>query len=208
MKLFLALFGLFGLLATSVNALSTGMEDYTFDTTPLTWEVDVFNNGTMINMTGTVEQVNAQILEINPAFKFPVYETNKTETLMARTQKDPANVCGRDKTDAQGWWWASLDAIQNGQYHLRTVPGRPWMDAGPKKCARVSCSWKAAIYWCNDNDHRLEIDNFGLIADCIQPITQDPECLDNQAIFPPQVIMVVCGQHFEGWNCIAREDSC
>ncbi|KAM7183957.1 hypothetical protein V8F33_013273 [Rhypophila sp. PSN 637] len=205
MKLFLVLFRL---LAISVNALSTRMEDYTFDISPLTWEVDVFQNGTMMNMTGTVEQVYAQILEINPAFEFVVPETNETETLMARTKQDPNNVCGRDKTDPQNWWWAKLDAIQDGQWHLRNVPGRPWLDAGPSMCARVSCSWHSAIYWCNDNDHRIELDSFGQIADCIQPITQDPDCLDNQAIFPPTKIMVVCGQHFtkDNWNCIATQD--
>ncbi len=30
------------------------------------------------------------------------------------------------------------------------MPGRPANDAGPGNCGRVSCSYDAAIWWCND----------------------------------------------------------
>jgi len=45
---------------------------------------------------------------------------------------------------------ASLSAIRNGIKYLRGVPGQPYGGPGPMECGQVSCSWNAAIWWCND----------------------------------------------------------
>lgn len=41
-------------------------------------------------------------------------------------------------------------AIEDGIDYLRHVPFQPTNGPGPGNCGRVSCSWNAAIWWCND----------------------------------------------------------
>lgn len=45
--------------------------------------------------------------------------------------------------DLDGWGRCSTNRVQQGIYYLGDVPG-------PGSCGRVSCSYNAAIYWCND----------------------------------------------------------
>lgn len=45
---------------------------------------------------------------------------------------------------------AKCDAINNGISYLFKVVGSPSEGPGPGACARVSCSYKSAIWWCND----------------------------------------------------------
>lgn len=45
---------------------------------------------------------------------------------------------------------ASSYRIKQGIEYLGTVPGSPGQGPGPGSCGRVSCSYGAAIYWCND----------------------------------------------------------
>jgi hypothetical protein len=56
----------------------------------------------------------------------------------------------RDHTVCHNFESANYIRIKEGVNYLRGVPGRPWLAAGPGKCARVSCSWNSAIWWCND----------------------------------------------------------
>lgn len=48
------------------------------------------------------------------------------------------------------WQHADGIAIRDGIKHLRSVPGKPVASPGPAACGRVSCSYKSAIWWCND----------------------------------------------------------
>lgn len=43
-----------------------------------------------------------------------------------------------------------LKGIGEGIDYLRASPANCYVDAGPRVCARVSCAWKAAIFFCND----------------------------------------------------------
>ncbi|KAK3392476.1 hypothetical protein B0T20DRAFT_488219 [Sordaria brevicollis] len=59
--------------------------------------------------------------------------------------------------------------IYYGINYLRTVPGQP--EEHRNVCGRVSCSWKSAIYWCNEEkDHGLRLASYGDIADGAQAI--------------------------------------
>lgn len=43
------------------------------------------------------------------------------------------------------------------------------------QCSRVSCSWKSAIYVCNDNPYDIEVP-LGTVADYAQALSEHPEC--------------------------------
>ena len=59
--------------------------------------------------------------------------------------------------------------IGEGIKYLRRIGGQPLENNNV--CARVSCSWKSAIYWCNEEkDHGLRLKSFGDIADGAEAI--------------------------------------
>lgn len=70
---------------------------------------------------------------------------------------DAAHVQARDKylrfycgSKPYDWWYAETSHIKEGIDYLSKVSGKPRSAPGPGKCTRVSCSYLAAIWWCND----------------------------------------------------------
>lgn len=65
---------------------------------------------------------------------------------IVRTDCDPNADTGEAK-----WGYADLKRIWQGIHYLEDISSkRPQPKLGAEQCGRVSCSWKAAIYWCND----------------------------------------------------------
>ncbi|KAK2608901.1 hypothetical protein QQS21_002614 [Conoideocrella luteorostrata] len=100
------------------------------------------------------------------------------------------------------WVGARMDAVMNGIDHLRSVSGKPGSRAGPKMCGRVSCSYDSAIWWCNDNEHEIELRSYGLIADAAEAIRQKCYTLNTDGDW------FTTGQAFMrgNWNVIVRRD--
>ncbi|PHH88398.1 hypothetical protein CDD83_7595 [Cordyceps sp. RAO-2017] len=96
------------------------------------WEVEVHPGGPKAVLNGTVEQVYAELLQMNPAWdkdfaRLPV----EGPALEKRTSfRDGSLICGRPFEPA------SIKAIRNGISYLRQVKGRPSMPADPSKCGR------------------------------------------------------------------------
>jgi hypothetical protein len=99
-------------------------------------------------VTGTVEQVIARLNKINPD-----YEKN----VLAAANMTQLEMKAGELEDGETWhscfeqWpvaWAKR--IYDGIMYLDGHEGVPTMPAGPGNCARVSCSYDSAIYWCND----------------------------------------------------------
>ncbi|CCC11053.1 hypothetical protein SMACR_03760 [Sordaria macrospora] len=50
---------------------------------------------------------------------------------------------------------------------------QPFSGDGPyANCGRVSCSYGAAIYWCNMNNYELELDSYKQIADAAKQVVE------------------------------------
>ena len=147
----------------------------------VTWQIVVDPKnapGVTTNFTGTVQEVMAQAVALNPNFMSDydldpskltppgagdpgvvdsdleqdaehlatVSENNGTlSALMGRyTIKD--HVCFPKK-----WTACRVDTIDDGIYYLeKKAQGIPGEGPGPASCGRVSCSYNAAIWWCND----------------------------------------------------------
>lgn len=113
---------------------------YTMET--LQWSVDVFPGQTEL-LNGTVQEVYAQALQINPHF-----ELSKTDGMdLDETTPDIQNSvihCGIYRPRAE------KGRILEGVRYLHSLPGRPKIRPGPRRCVRVSCSYGGAIVWCND----------------------------------------------------------
>lgn len=54
------------------------------------------------------------------------------------------------RIDCFNWPVANGNRIQDGINYLMGVGGQPSNGPGPGACGRVSCSYDAAIWWCND----------------------------------------------------------
>ncbi|KAJ0268716.1 hypothetical protein COL940_013136 [Colletotrichum noveboracense] len=109
------------------------------------WEVQVTPGGPTIILNGTVEEVVDKLHEINPDYEGFLNSTmEQSAGLQKRTDFSGTQVfCGN-------FGAAERDRFFAGIGYLRGVGGRPSNGAGPGNCGRVSCSWRAAVWWCND----------------------------------------------------------
>ncbi|KAK3321678.1 hypothetical protein B0H66DRAFT_178914 [Apodospora peruviana] len=188
-------------LAVLVLGLEAPLPGYAVE--EITWEVQAFADGTMVNVTGTIEQVYDKLVKINPDFLNTVANITDTvtELRVAGTEHlDPGVSCGPN--GHREWDRCYPKPIADGIKYLRGVPGSPANGPGPGACGRVSCSWKSAIWWCNDNDHTYTLNSFGDIANCAAGILEHCSYVEKNWEY-------VIGMNFmpNNWNCIVRFDS-
>ncbi|KAI1453674.1 hypothetical protein F4805DRAFT_360633 [Annulohypoxylon moriforme] len=120
----------------------------------LTWTGNITKNGPERSFTGpNFQSIDAQILKANPDFTWPdVNSTDLNSTDLATPSKsEPWLTC-----DPNNIWYAQAFRIEEGIDYLSKRTGKCHMDAGPRVCTRISCSYKSAIWWCNDNTNPIE----------------------------------------------------
>lgn len=179
---------------------------------PTAWEFDG-PDGQVIQLNGTVQEVVAQLDELvpnsrakpmasiaaSPAASSSSESTTSEDSPLKKRYDEAKLLCWVDR-----WGNAYVSAIQDGINYLNGVSGRPWHNPGPGTCARVSCSYDSAIYWCNDNRSRKELNSFKNIAHGADRIKN--KCY---ASYKPGTGMTN-GQIFykDNWNVIVRGDNC
>lgn len=113
------------------------------------WEVEVTPGGEKVFLQGTVQQVHDQLVSLNPNWDQDFLDNE----LRARSYEDPtkhADFSNAIYSCAGRWEYANSSAIDDGRAQLEHIAGKPRGKAGPGACGRVSCSYNAAIWWCND----------------------------------------------------------
>ncbi|KAI9675629.1 MAG: hypothetical protein M1817_000996 [Caeruleum heppii] len=165
----------------------------------LTYRGPITPGGDDVTLSGTAEDIHRQIRERNPTFNpddFPSVRDAKAKRaaegdLVART--GVGRVC-----DIPGETVSTSDIQENIRY-VRDLPGNCNVDGGPSKCARISCSYGNAIFFCNDNAYPLSIA-------CNYLATNYAEWI----VTACQQDGRVKGQRFdtENWNVIIKRDSC
>lgn len=116
------------------------------------WEVEVTPGGEKVHLNGTIQEVHKELLSLNPKWD----EDFGINGLDARLSEPRAELTKRaDFSNANyfcggRWQYCNGGAIAEGRAYLYGVAGKPSNGAGPGMCGRVSCSYNAAIYWCND----------------------------------------------------------
>lgn len=122
--------------------------------------------GEKLNLTGTIEEIHAQLLEINPNFDEDFGVKADAEPLVGRSLgKRFGPSCGGGSFN---WGSADPGRIQEGINYLRGIAGQPYLGPGPGVCSRPSCSYNSAIWWCNDKRDIAVLPGFNTIADCAQ----------------------------------------
>lgn len=134
---------------------ATGDIDYSipgYETVIPAWKGPAFVDGPDLILDGTVEQVHDQLVALNPN-----YDSDFGFTEPKAQGHDEAGLTKRNVfPDDAGyncfgqWGFVFTDTLWAGIDYLRGVGGQPWMGPGVGTCARVSCSYRTAIWWCND----------------------------------------------------------
>jgi hypothetical protein len=112
----------------------------------ISWKVETSPGGPIVVLNGTIEEVHAQLLKINPN-----YDTD-FEAIADQREAPQAGPSLIKRDDVHCGYWALADeqVIETGIAYLRRVQGQPVLGPGPSKCGRVSCSYDSGIWWCND----------------------------------------------------------
>ncbi|KAL3442667.1 hypothetical protein BJX65DRAFT_286260 [Aspergillus insuetus] len=126
--------------------------------------------------------------------------TNEAEgiSLAKRTDFSGSNV----RCYPEDYWEASRETIAEGIAYLRGVSGQPSAGPGPGACARVSCSYASAIWWCNDDPAGKTLDSFSSIADGAQYIYDNCHTGGYDGVLSGQVF------HSTDWNVIVKREAC
>lgn len=123
------------------------------------WEVEATPGGELVTLYGTVQEVVAQLRELNPHWDTDFPEVDEPEddastfedsvegddnsTLVKRTDFSGSSYTCKGPNKAN----ANTSRIRDGISYLRRVSGRPKI--GKNVCSRVSCSGNSGIRWCN-----------------------------------------------------------
>ncbi|KAK3987466.1 hypothetical protein QBC44DRAFT_371978 [Cladorrhinum sp. PSN332] len=205
-----------GALATTVTAApqttATNSNDAPvagFEVAPMEWSVQPTpGKGAFVNVTGTIEEVVAEMTKTNPNFEQDirdVYKKNKTnieaeyQTLSAEFRAKASNSTSTalDKRYTLQsricWNWpnARRGPIWDGIWYLYGVSGQPSLGPGFGRCSR--------------NPYSYTLDWFGNIAHSARMVHDDCNAFDWSILRE-----VTSGQVFwqEGWNVIVRDEEC
>ncbi|KAF5007077.1 hypothetical protein FDECE_6581 [Fusarium decemcellulare] len=180
-----------------------------FEGPPIQWEVKAFRDGPELHLNGTIEEVHAELLSLNPNYDADFANQGPDDdedrvTLEKRTDFSNANTNCNFPGNL-----AYAPRVDQGIKYLRGVKGKPGMPAGPGACGWVSCGYNAGIWWCNDDKMSKTLNSFGSIADGAQRVRD--KC-SHRFSNPGGTgdIMRVKGQAFHSthWNVIVREIKC
>ncbi|KAI9776480.1 MAG: hypothetical protein M1816_005253 [Peltula sp. TS41687] len=170
-----------------VHSLEAPIPGYGVD--PLSWEVEPSPGRPAVTLTGTVQEVHARLLEINPNYEVEFGS-------IVHTKEDPAvtpasaklakrSLAKRDDLKCNNWPRCGSPFIRQGIEYLRKVGGKPSLGPGPGKCSR--------------NKFTKVLPSFNNIADGAQVILNGCEDKSKSS---------VSGQlfHSDKWNVIVRYD--
>ncbi|KAK3988489.1 hypothetical protein QBC44DRAFT_370938 [Cladorrhinum sp. PSN332] len=172
----------------------------------LEWELETTPGGSKVALTGTVEEVHAKILEINPKwdeeFAPIVAEENAKADLQTRAVGDNTNKLRKRNWTVCGGYPARQNRIREGISYLRGLSGQASRGPGPRNCVRVSCSYNSAIWYCNDNSFTKEMPWFH--------IANAAQVLVDQCSWEAHFGTGTAGErwHDDRWFAIVGEEGC
>ncbi|KAL2134500.1 hypothetical protein VTI74DRAFT_11683 [Chaetomium olivicolor] len=184
-----------------------------YEIRPFQLEVEVFP-GQHETFNGTVEQILAQVRKRNANWDEQIGAAVAGNSL---DWSEPG-LAGRDvnyepqtETDvSQGRYWCGPThdycikyRLYSGLEYLGRIARVPaHAEPGPKYCTRVSCSWQASIWFCNDSDKDLWIDSFQMIIDGVRWIIYWCE----MRVADSNQWYVAGGLYLGNWHIVVRRD--
>ncbi|KAH7360789.1 hypothetical protein BKA65DRAFT_547502 [Rhexocercosporidium sp. MPI-PUGE-AT-0058] len=174
-------------------------EGYKFGHLHITGDI----NGVAINHTGTVQEVFAQLDAESNSFKLSDLADIQSRSGIA-DELDKRELTDVNCWPVKGQNWNEADgpAVIDGINYLRR--GNKMCNIGAQSCGRVSCSWDAAIYLCNNNPHP--------ISPSCRTVGDFANKLNNKCRWQYYLYQhhQVGGQAWDNdnWNVFIRKDDC
>ncbi|KAJ4187796.1 hypothetical protein NW759_016875 [Fusarium solani] len=137
-----------GLILIFINYVASVDTGDGMEIVPVEWNLELTPGGEIVHLTGTVEEVYPQLVDLNPTYdqNWVGHDDETKEegfiTVDKRENDNPASVPWTRSTFKSSnikcniKTWASCYYTKNGIDHLRKVKGKPSDAAG--KCGRVS----------------------------------------------------------------------
>jgi len=113
------------------------------------WEVKFFPCAAPVALNGNVQEVITQLVQINPDFLNDM-NLDKVEVEPRISQLEERAVLVESHFCGGRWTYTRRNMIEGGIKYLRGPSGKPVNTRGGGTCARVSCPYGSAIWWCND----------------------------------------------------------
>ncbi|KAJ6439277.1 ADP-ribosyl-[dinitrogen reductase] glycohydrolase [Purpureocillium lavendulum] len=120
-----------------------------------TWTFQVTPGGETVVLNGTIQQARAELLKRNPNWDSD-FPRNETKRLVDRTIGPNSRFNCEPR-----WGYGGAGMIQELISELDRADGIPVLPHGPGTCAKVSCKWDTAIWWCNDNRYLWVLESGG-----------------------------------------------
>ncbi|KAH8879273.1 hypothetical protein GQ53DRAFT_854953 [Thozetella sp. PMI_491] len=174
-----------------------------YGVTDFTWEIETAPGGSKTNVTGTVQEIVANISAINPNWK---NDFNLSESGLPHKRLSVPFTGILCNIRISEWYVARRSAIRDGVAYLNSISGTPTNGPGPGNCGRVSCSYQSAIWWCNDETVSLSLPGFASIAAGAQAILDN--CPDWANLQGGVLNGQVFAQFLQNWNVIIDSASC
>ncbi|KGO38353.1 hypothetical protein PEX1_068910 [Penicillium expansum] len=171
--------------------LGYGVEEFS-------WEVETKPGGPKVILNGTVQEIYAELININPTYDLD-FAAMPAQAIVD-TNNETSHLHKRLDVTCNNYDQAISSRIKEGIRYLRGVNGKPSNGPGPGNCGRVSCSYNSAIWWCNDNTSPKTLGGFNNIADSAQVII-------NQC-GPTEVYVSGEENHGDKWRGIVRRSPC
>ncbi|KAI0123741.1 hypothetical protein BJ170DRAFT_712920 [Xylariales sp. AK1849] len=169
----------------------------------ITWRGNITEAGPVMNFTGTsLQDIEHKISQRERGFVWNTTWFATSRQIDEHKKRDHSDfIC-----NVGGQGYAGEPYILEGVEYLQNIPGGCHQEPGPQVCSRVSCSYNAAIWCCNDNDHDIWVPchtlgdyAFEIRQKCMTMVHQDADSR-----------WTVQGQWFdsENWNVIVGRDDC
>ncbi|ODA82670.1 hypothetical protein RJ55_01178 [Drechmeria coniospora] len=166
---------------------------------PMEWQVQAFVDGPTLTLNGTVQDVERQLIAINPNYKTADFHNR---TAAGRDVERRLDFSGADIICSKKLFGSVKSKGFNDAYaRFNNMQGRPNLPPGPKVCSRISCSWDTALWLCNDMPGRMLLDTWNTVFKALNEIWR--RCSNNSN-------KGVGGQifHRTNWNMIMTSDRC
>jgi hypothetical protein len=129
-----------------------------------TFEIHPGTGGANAVFNGTVQHAREQMIEAYPGWdkEFVAWAENQHKQNSTVSTASPASTTFTKRGDQPGTkddWWPAVcggfsagqwDAATDGVAYLKNHGGQWSVEAGPRVCGRISCSYDTAIFVCND----------------------------------------------------------
>ncbi|KAI0021725.1 hypothetical protein F4780DRAFT_789772 [Xylariomycetidae sp. FL0641] len=189
------------LLGTCLSLVSGGVVTTLpggYTVVPMTWKGTNTTDGSEVAVSGTIQEIESQIDALGSEVDWTYHADASIASRSAERRSKTNTFCFIAGEDG------APDAnLNEGIHYLKGIRDRPCVAApGPKVCTRISCSWNAGIYFCNDTPSEVH-------HDC-PDIATYAEDIRAKCHYTSLDRVIVQGQEFdsENWNVMIAGDHC